>query len=357
MPVDLTDFIRGMPKAELHVHIEGSLEPDLRLALAKRNGAQLPFARPEDLRASYSFDDLTSFLASYYEGIAVLQTADDFYDLAWAYLQRANDEHIRYAEVFFDPQAHTGRGVGFDTILGGLRRAVLAARDRFGLRVQLIMCFLRDQSAEYAMATLVQSLPYRDWIVGVGLDSDERGNPPVKFAEVFRRARAEGLQLTVHCDVDQVGSLEHIRQSLEEIGVDRIDHGINVLESEPLTGLVKALGLGLTACPISNRWVAGDLKAANIHRLLDRGIRVTVNSDDPAYFGGYITDNLIATQQAAGLTAAELVQLQRNALDIAWISPTVRDELLAELEHYWVERREGSCGVSSGERRLAPPTT
>jgi adenosine deaminase len=334
-----------MPKAELHVHIEGSLEPELRLALAKRNGTQLPFARAEDLRASYSFDDLTSFLTSYYEGIAVLQTADDFYDLAWAYLQRANDEHIRYAEVFFDPQAHTCRGVGFDTILGGLRRAVLAARSRFGLRVQLIMCFLRDQSAEYAMATLLQSLPYRDWIVGVGLDSDERGNPPVKFAEVFRRARTEGFQLTMHCDVDQEDSLEHIRQSLEEIGVDRIDHGINVLDSEPLTALLERLGLGLTACPISNRWVAGDLKAANIHRLLDRGIRVTVNSDDPAYFGGYVTDNLIATQQAAGLTAAELVQLQRNALDIAWLSSTVRDELLTELEHYWEERRDGATRV------------
>jgi adenosine deaminase len=328
-----------MPKAELHVHIEGTLEPELRMALAKRNGMQLPFASAADVRASYSFDDLTSFLASYYEGIAVLQTADDFHDLAWAYLQRANEEHVRYVEVFFDPQAHTCRGVGFGTVLGGLRRAVLAAHRRFGMRVQLIMCFLRDQSAEYAMATLLQSLPYRDWIVGVGLDSDERGNPPVKFAEVFRRARAEGFQLTMHCDVDQEGSVEHIRQSLEEIGVDRIDHGINVLDSEPLTALLERLGLGLTVCPLSNRWVAGDLKAAGIQRLLNRGIRVTVSSDDPAYFGGYVTDNLIATQQAVGLAPAELVQLQRNAFDIAWLSTTVRDELLTELEHYWQERR------------------
>jgi len=337
VPADLTDFIRGMPKAELHLHVEGALEPELRFALAERNGMQLLYASAEELRASYTFDDLSSFLASYYDGVSVLQTADDFHDLAWAYLQRANDEHVRYAEVFFDPQAHTSRGVGLDTVLSGLRRAILAAGAQFGLRAQLIMCFLRDQPPEDAMATLLQSLPYREWIVGVGLDSDERGNPPVKFAEVFRRARVEGYHLTMHCDVDQEDSVEHIRQCLEDIGVERIDHGVNVLDSEPLTAELERRGLGLTLCPISNRWVAENLKAAQIRQLLDRGIRVTVNSDDPAYFGGYVTDNLIAAQQAVGLTAAELVRLQRNAFEIAWLPPTVRDELLTELEHYWEE--------------------
>ena len=189
---DIAAFIRGLPKIELHLHIEGSLEPELRFALAQRNRTQLAYADVAELRASYRFNDLTSFLVSYYEGMEVLVTADDFYDLAWAYLRRANDENVRYVEMFFDPQAHTSRGVAFGRIVGGLRRAIVDARQQLGVRAELIMCFLRDYPAEYAMATLVQSLPYREWIVGVGLDSDERDNPPTKFAEVFARARSEG---------------------------------------------------------------------------------------------------------------------------------------------------------------------
>jgi len=331
---EITEFIRGMPKAELHVHIEGTLEPELRFTLAERNGISLPVASAAEMRAAQVYDDLTSFLAAYYEGVDVLRTAADFYDLAWAYLQRADGDGVRYAEIFFDPQAHTSRGVAFDTVIGGLRRAVLAARRELGLRAQLIMCVLRDQPAEYAMATLLQSLPYREWIVGVGLDSDERGHPPVKFAEVFNRARAEGYQVTMHCDVDQENSVEHIRQCLFDIGVDRIDHGVNILESGELTAELKRRGIGLTVCPISNRWVAGDLKASQIKRMLELGLRVTVNSDDPAYFGGYVTDNLIAVQQAAGLTEAELLRLQRNAVEIAWLPATVSDQLLAGLDRY-----------------------
>jgi adenine deaminase len=331
---DLTGFIQGMPKAELHLHIEGTLEPELRFSLAERNGVSLPYASPAELRASYAFADLSSFLACYYEGVDVLVTADDFHDLAWAYLRRAHREHVRYAEIFFDPQAHTCRGVPFGTVVGGLRRAVAAAQRELGLRAQLIMCLLRDQPAGYAMATLVQSLPYRDWIAGVGLDSDERGHPPVEFANVFARARAEGYQITMHCDVDQQNSTEHIRQCLEIIGVDRIDHGVNVLDSDSLTAELKRRGLGLTVCPISNRWVAGDMKAAQVKQMLDLGLRVTVNSDDPAYFGGYVTDNLIAVQQAAALGTRELLQLQRNAIEIAWLPVGASDELLAEIEHY-----------------------
>ncbi len=331
---DLTSFIRGMPKVELHLHIEGTLEPELKFALAERNAIKLPYPSAAELRASYTFDDLTSFLVSYYDGMSVLRTADDFYDLAWAYLRRAHEENVRYAEIFFDPQAHTSRGVPFGTVIGGLRRAVLAARRDLDLRVQLIMCLLRDQSAEYAMATLVQSLPYREWIAGIGLDSDERGNPPSKFAAAFAQARAEGYQITMHCDVDQENSTEHIRQCLEIIGVDRIDHGVNVLESEALTAEVRRRRLGLTVCPISNRWVTGDLKAAQVKKMLELGIRVTVNSDDPAYFGGYVTDNLIALQQAAELGVPELLQLQRNAIEIAWLPSAVSDQLLAEIERY-----------------------
>jgi adenosine deaminase len=331
---EITEFIRGMPKTELHVHIEGTLEPELKFALAERNGIPLPAASAAEMRAAQVYDDLTSFLAAYYEGMDVLRTAADFYDLAWAYLQRAHGDGVRYAEIFFDPQAHTGRGVAFETVIGGLRGAVLAARRELGLRAQLIMCLLRDQSAEYAMATLLQSLPYREWIVGIGLDSDERGHPPVKFAGVFNRARAEGYQLTMHCDVDQENSLEHLRQCLFQIEVDRIDHGVNVLESEELTAELKRRGTGLTVCPISNRWVAGDLKASQIKQMLDLGLRVTVNSDDPAYFGGYVTDNLIAAQEAGRLTEAELVRLQRNAIEIAWLPAAVSDQLLTRLDRY-----------------------
>ena len=331
---EITEFIRGMPKAELHVHIEGTLEPELTFALAERNGISLPAASAAEMRAARAYDDLTSFLAAYYEGMDVLRTAADFYDLAWAYLQRAHGDGVRYAEIFFDPQAHTSRGVAFEAVIGGLRRALLAARRELGMRAQLIMCLLRDQPAEYAMATLLQSLPYRDWIVGVGLDSDERGHPPVKFAEVFNRARSEGYQVTMHCDVDQENSVEHIRQCLFEIGVDRIDHGVNILESEELTAELKHRGLGLTVCPISNRWVAGDLKASQIKQMLDLGLRVTVNSDDPAYFGGYVTDNLMATQEAAGLNESELMRLQRNAIEIAWLPAAISYQLLAALDRY-----------------------
>jgi adenosine deaminase len=286
------------------------------------------------MRASYSFDDLTSFLAAYYEGMEVLRTAADFRDLAWAYLERARGEGVRYAEIFFDPQAHTSRGVEFGTVIGGLRQALEEAWRRFGLRVQLIMCLLRDHSAEYGMATLLQSLPYREWIVGIGLDSDEKGNPPEKFVKVFQRARAEGYQITMHCDTDQPNSIEHIRQCLEVIGVDRIDHGVNILESERLTAELKRRGLGLTVCPISNRWCTGDEKAGQIRRLLELGIPVTINSDDPAYFGGYVTDNLIAAQQGAGLQAEDLLQLERNAFEIAWLPASVRDGYLAEIGQY-----------------------
>jgi adenine deaminase len=330
----LTEFIRGMPKAELHLHIEGTLEPELKFALAERNGIPLRAASAAQMRASYSFDDLTSFLAAYYEGMEVLQTAADFRDLAWAYLERAHGEGVRYAEIFFDPQAHTSRGVEFGTVIGGLRQALEEAWRRFGLRVQLIMCVLRDHSAEYGMATLLQSLPYREWIVGIGLDSDEKGNPPEKFAKVFQRARAEGYQITMHCDTDQPNSIEHIRQCLEVIGVDRIDHGVNILESERLTAELKRRGLGLTVCPISNRWCTGDEKAAQIRRLLELGIRVTVNSDDPAYFGGYVTSNLITVQEGAGLQAEDLLQLERNAFEIAWLPAATRDGYLAEIGQY-----------------------
>ena len=330
----MRDFIEKMPKCELHVHIEGTLEPALKFALAERNGVKLPYESVEQLKAAYDFDDLPSFLAVYYEGMSVLLKEPDFYDVAYAYLAKAHAQNVVYAEMFFDPQAHTARGVGFDTVIRGIRRAQLDAERRLGIGSQLIMCFLRDWSAEFAMATLLESLPYKQWIVGVGLDSDEKDNPPVKFKKVFERAREEGYLLTMHCDVDQQHSVAHIWQCLNEIDVARIDHGVNALEDAKLCAEIKRRGLALTVCPISNSYVTDGTKAAAIKTMLANGLCVTVNSDDPAYFPGYMNENLIAVQEEADLSSGDLVRLACNAFDAAWLPRASKDKYLARLEAY-----------------------
>lgn len=331
---DIQSFIEGLPKAELHVHLEGTLEPELKFQLAARNGTDLPYSSPAEMRAAYAFNDLPSFLAMYYEGMSVLQTEADFYDLATAYFRKAHSQHVVYAETFFDPQAHTSRGISFKTLISGLRRAQQDAAAELGLHTQLIMCFLRDLPADSAMETLAQSLAYRDWIAGVGLDSDEKGNPPVKFKEVFDRARSEGYHLTMHCDVDQEDSVAHIWQCLTEIGVERIDHGVNCLADSPLVDRLKSSGVGLTVCPISNSYVSDGLKANEIKAMLGRSLRVTVNSDDPAYFPGYVSENLAAVATAVSLTKQELMQIERNAFTIAWITDQERAAYLRSLDAY-----------------------
>jgi adenosine deaminase len=330
----LASFIQGMPKAELHLHLEGTLEPELKFELAVRNGLDLPYGSVEEMRAAYGFNDLPSFLAVYYEGMSVLRGERDFYDLATAYFRKAHSQNVVYAEVFFDPQAHTARGIPFATVIEGFRRAQQDAEASFGLRSQLIMCFLRDLTAESAMDTLEQSLPYGDWIVGVGLDSDEKGNPPVKFRDVFARARREGYRLTMHCDVDQENSVEHIWQCLDEIRVERIDHGINAIEDGALIKEINNRRLGLTVCPISNSHVTDGLKAIEIKTMLDEGVRATINSDDPAYFPGYMNENLIAVQGAAQLTRDEITQLARNAFTVGWLAEEDRDRYLDALDQY-----------------------
>jgi len=337
----LQGFIAGLPKCELHLHIEGTLEPELKFALAERNGIQLEHSTVEEVRASYNFDSLTTFLIGYYDSMRVLRTAEDFHDLAIAYLIKAASQNVRHVEMFFDPQAHTGRGIPFGTVVEGLRRAVLAANRTHGVHAELIMCFVRDMSAEFAMATLVQALPYKDWILGVGLDSDERGHPPEKFAAVFARARAEGFQLTMHCDVDQPGSIDNIRTVLDAIGVDRIDHGTNILEDPALVARVRDQGIGLTCCPVSNVWVTQDMKANEIAELLRAGVRVCVNSDDPAYFAAYIGENFLALAEKAELSLDELAQLSRNAFEIAWIPSATRDRYLTEIDEYMASFRTG----------------
>ncbi|HCC44804.1 MAG TPA: adenosine deaminase [Gammaproteobacteria bacterium] len=320
----MKEFIEKMPKAELHVHLEGTLEPEHIFSLAQRNNIELDYSTPEEVIAAYDFHDLPSFLTIYYAAMNVLRTEQDFYELAYHYFERAKADNIIYVEPFFDPQAHTSRGVDFETIIGGIKRAQEDAEVKLGIESNLIMCFLRDMSAESAMEHLEMSLPFKDHIIGVGLDSDEKNNPPEKFAEVFARARAEGYKLTMHCDLNQENILEHIRECLDLINVDRIDHGYNCLEDDDLVQEIVSRGLGLTICPISNRMVIQSLTGAEIKKMLDHGIKATINSDDPAYFRAYLNDNFIALAEEGELTKEEIVQLSRNAFDIAWLPDSRR---------------------------------
>ncbi|OQV06351.1 hypothetical protein CLAIMM_10928 [Cladophialophora immunda] len=336
--VDLKTFIAQMPKAELHVHLEGCLTPDLARGLAARNNlpapASLAHLEPSHPEAGYAFNDLTSFLQIYYPNMAVLVTAEDFSDLALGYLRTAHGQNVKHVELFFDPQAHTSRGVPFPTVVRGYRHGIATAQRTLGISASLIMCFLRDHSAEYAMSTLMESLPFKDSIIGVGLDSDERDNPPSKFASVFQRASREGYLLTMHCDIDQPNILAHIGQAVNEIQVDRIDHGTNILDSPELVDTIKTRGIGLTCCPISNSVVTEDFKGREILSLLRQGVKVTINSDDPAYFRGYVNENMLKMAEGTDVTKKELIQLQRNAFMISWISSWRRNHFLQMLDEY-----------------------
>lgn len=328
------DFIRQIPKAELHLHLEGTLEPDLKLELAQKNKIDIGQTTIEEVQASYQFDDLTSFLSVYYPAMNVLQTEDDFYRLATAYLTKAKEHNVRYCELFFDPQAHTSRGVAFETVINGYYKAIAEATERFGIKAQLIMCFLRDLSAESAMEHYEMALPYRDKFIGVGLDSDERDNPPLKFKEVFARAKADGFKITMHCDIDQENSIGNIHDVLHVIGVDRIDHGTNIVEDPALVEYARDHGIGLTSCPVSNRFVTGDMKAKEVKQLLHEGVKVTINSDDPAYFLSYVSDDIAAVAEEAELERADVVQLVKNAFEIAWIPEEEKAAYLAEVDRF-----------------------
>lgn len=330
----MNEFIAKMPKAELHVHLEGTLEPGHIFQLAQRNNIELQYETPEQIIAAYDFHDLPSFLAIYYAAMNVLQTEQDFYELTYQYLKKAAADNVIYVEPFFDPQAHTSRGVAFETIVNGIQQAQVDAAAQLGVESNLIMCFLRDMSAESAMEHLEMSLLFKDRIIGVGLDSDEKDNPPVKFAEVFAKARAEGYKLTMHCDVNQKDILGHIRECLDLIQVDRIDHGVNCLEDETLIQDIVDRGLGLTVCPVSNRFVVQSLTSSEIKTMLSRGIKATVNSDDPAYFRAYMNDNFIALAKEGDFSRAEIVQLSRNAFDIAWLSDDRRQHYFDLLDSF-----------------------
>ncbi|MCS0630944.1 adenosine deaminase [Telluria mixta] len=327
----LRHMLQAMPKAELHIHIEGSLEPELIFELAQRNGVSLPYASVEALRQAYAFTDLQSFLDIYYAGASVLLTEQDFYDMTMAYLRRAAADNVRHAEIFFDPQTHTARGVPFQTVVDGIWRACQDGP----ISATLIMCFLRHLSEEEAIATLEEALPFRDKIIGVGLDSSEVGHPPEKFARVFERARNLGLHLVAHAGEE--GPPAYIESALDVLNVERIDHGVRCLEDAELTARLVREQMALTVCPLSNIKlrvfdVMGD---SNLRRLLDEGLAATVNSDDPAYFGGYINDNYLAAFDALPLDASHARRLAKNSFAAAFLEPERKRAWLAEVDAFF----------------------
>ncbi|MFF3557229.1 adenosine deaminase [Streptomyces tsukubensis] len=325
-----------LPKAELHLHIEGTLEPELAFALADRNGVTLPYRDTEELRRAYLFDDLQSFLDLYYGLMTVLRTADDFAELTDAYLARAAAQGVRHAEIFFDPQAHTARGVPLGTVVEGLGRALDAAPGRYGISTRLIMCFLRDLPAESAMETLRAAEPYLDRITGIGLDSAEVGHPPAKFKEVYEAAAALGLRRVAHAGEE--GPASYIREALDVLGVERIDHGLRCLEDGELVDRLVRERMPLTLCPLSNvRLRAVDtLEAHPLPRMMAAGLLCTVNSDDPAYFGGYVGDTFHAVREALGLGPEELRELARNSFEASFLDDDEerRAELIAAVDAY-----------------------
>lgn len=334
MSNDLAEFIRGIPKAELHIHIEGSLEPELIFAMAERNGLALPYPSVEALRAAYAFTNLQSFLDIYYAGASVLITEQDFHDMAWAYFERAHADRVIHAELFFDPQTHTERGVDIGVVIRGLKRACDAAQAQFGIRARLILCFLRHLSEDDAIATLEAAKPFLDDIIGVGLDSSEVGHPPEKFARVFAMARDLGLHVVAHAGEE--GPPEYIWSALDVLRVERIDHGVRSIEDERLMQRLIASGMALTVCPLSNLKlrVFKQLADHNLKRMLERGVRVTINSDDPAYFGGYLNQNYLETAAALGLDRDQIVVLARNSLEAAFTTASERRADLDTLAAY-----------------------
>ncbi|TDI47284.1 MAG: adenosine deaminase [Acidobacteria bacterium] len=329
-------FIRGLPKAELHIHIEGSLEPELMFELAKRNDIALPFATVEEVRNAYAFNDLQSFLDAYYQGAAVLLHEQDFYELAFAYLEKAASQNVYHTEIFFDPQTHTARGVAFETVLRGLRRALDEAERTWGMSSELILCFLRHLSAEAAMATLKEALPFRGQIAAVGLDSSEMGHPPSRFRRVFDEACKQGFRTVAHAGEE--GPPAYIWEALTDLHVSRIDHGVRCLEDPALVDHLRERQIPLTVCPLSNvkLRVFDRLEDHNLKKLLDAGLCATVNSDDPAYFGGYIEENFLGVQKALNLERADLHGLARNAFEASFLTADAKAKLLVELDEYVV---------------------
>jgi len=330
--MDLTQLIERIPKAELHLHIEGTLEPELMMTLAQRNQIDLPYANVDEIRRAYEFSDLQSFLDIYYAGAAVLITEQDFYDLTWAYLERAASDNVRHVEIFFDPQTHTDRGISFATVINGIHDALQDGEAKLGISFRVIMCFLRHLSAVDAMDTLATALPHKKHIHAVGLDSSEVGHPPSKFVAVFDQARDEGFLTVAHAGEE--GPPEYIWEALDLLKVERIDHGVRALEDTELVSRLVEEQIPLTVCPLSNvkLRVFDTLEEHNLKTLLHAGLCVTINSDDPAYFGGYVGENFLQSQRALGLSAEDIYALAKNAFVASFLSDDDKRQCIEELD-------------------------
>ncbi len=327
-------FIHGIPKAELHIHIEGSLEPELMFEIAAKNALCLPFESVADIRRAYVFKDLQSFLEIYYQGTQVLLNEDDFYQMTWAYLQKAAEQNVRHTEIFFDPQTHTARGIKFETVLQGIHRALMDARFHLDLSSKLIMCFLRHLNVAEAMEILKKALPFKDWITAVGLDSTELGHPPEKFKHVFDLARQRGFKAVAHAGEE--GPPEYIWQALKTLKVERIDHGIRCVEDASLVDYLVKEKVPLTVCPLSNvkLRIFENMNQHNLKQMLNLGLCVTVNSDDPAYFGGYIEENFRALHEVQGLDFQDIYKLARNGFQASFLNPKEKQKYLDELDEF-----------------------
>jgi adenosine deaminase len=327
----MDDLITRLPKAELHVHIEGTLEPDMMFRLATRNGLSLPFEDVDQVHAAYRFSNLQSFLDIYYQSGEVLRTPDDFYDLMTAYLDRAADDGVRHAEIFFDPQSHTGRGIGFEVFMRGFRDAISDGRRRLGISADLIMCFLRHLSGEAALATIEEAEPFLDGVIGVGIDSTERGRPPELFEKAYARARQFGLRAVAHAGEE--GPPEYVRAALDVLGAERIDHGVRSLEDPELVVRLSRERVPLTVCPLSNvaLKVVDDLKRHPLSAMIGAGLLVSINSDDPAYFGGYIGSNYRGARDELGLDDATITDIARNSINSSFLDDARKAALLADL--------------------------
>ena len=329
---DMSALLAALPKAELHVHIEGTLEPELMFALAKRNAVVLPYTSVEAVRAAYAFDNLQSFLDIYYAGTQVLLTEQDFFDMTWAYLERAHADNVVHAELFFDPQSHTSRGVAMGVVINGIFKACAQAKAQWGMTSALILCFLRHLSEDDAIATLQAAKPFVGQLVGVGLDSSEQGHPPSKFARVFALANSMGLKLVAHAGEE--GPPDYVWQALDVLGVQRIDHGVRAMEDPHLVARLAKERIPLTVCPLSNKalQVTPNLADHPLKAMLDAGLCAMVNSDDPAYFGGYLNDNLAAAITALALGPADLLTLVRNSFEASFIAPSARSQHLQAID-------------------------
>ena len=335
----IKDYIQNIPKAELHVHIEGTLEPELLFKLAERNKITLKHQSVEELRKAYNFHNLQSFLDIYYEGAGVLQTEADFYDLTWAYLEKARSQNVLHTEIFFDPQTHTSRGIDFGTVINGIKKALDDGRQKLNISSNLILCFLRHLSEEEAFKTLGEALPYKDLIIGVGLDSSEKGHPPSKFEKVFAEARKEGFLTVAHAGEE--GPAAYVREAVDLLQISRIDHGNNSLHDVELVQELVEKKIPLTVCPLSNLKlkVVTDMRNHPLKKMLDAGLFVTINSDDPAYFGGYVNENFLAVAESLNLTKKEIYLLAKNSFEASFISDEMKQYFVGEVEEFHLQNR------------------